>query len=768
MADKDKPITLDDDDFSLIEEEPKKSADKQPEQKKAQGEENDKFFSAPTMIDEEAFSNPEHTIIDPEIAERFMNYAQSKAEAAKEPEETSATEDIVEDSPSPEESPTTNPKEASASESTLLQEDVEVDRLLPEEDSRLGDGPINVEFSDSLMNRENTSPGLEIPTGVSSLKPEEDDWDDLDQSQPGWKSITGESDVKMIPEEVWEKSYARKGTDVYDTAESPAASPKSEAKVKKQHAARMIGLKGKDSSKEFEIVHPQTSLGRGSSNDIVLKDASISRNHARIQRDRDGFMIVDQRSGNGTFVNGQKISQNRLRSGDEFTLGKATFRFLEIGDVFKSQEKQDTGAAAQNEAAGAAAEDADSLAAHRPQHALKSTKPYFTYMIISACIFIVAMSALGIIMYQRHQKKDQAHQALVTQTYYDGIERFKEKKWKEAEQKFLILASLDKNQTSSKRYLERIKHEKEMMRIYNEAQRDFEREFLGSSFAKCKEIKDSVYEADARKLQEKIPAAIPGVLKSISKRIDRGRVENAIKKLSDMSQVWPKEAGINRLKAKALRIRGEQSRRAQEQQQEAKENPKSNTSKGALASSHLSTVIQAKALFADNKINDAIALLSGTTNASAKKVHDTLVKIQEILPRALEQHRLKRPAVALKIFNEIYRYTLELADPESSFAINIRQKIADMHCLAGIQANLSGNLASTYQSLKSALTIFPQHRLAQRKMDELQTKAKKLLNQAQNSAEPASAKRDLQLVMQISSPESTTYQKAKAALEKLP
>ncbi|MDP7037928.1 MAG: FHA domain-containing protein [Myxococcota bacterium] len=748
MADKDKPITLDDDDFSLIEDDASKKSSPKTESDPPE----EKFFSAPTTIDDNSFSSPEHTVIDPEIAARFMRHAESQSQANKE------------DLTKPEPPPSDVPPEQSASESALLKENVEVDKMLPPEDSRLGDGPISVDFSDSLMQQENTSPKLEIPTGISSLKPEEDDWDDLEKSQAGWRSITGESDVKMVPEELWEKSYGNKNTDVYDEEKEAKGLLETQQKVKKQNLARMIGLKGKDNSKEFDINQPQTSLGRGSSNDIVLKDASISRYHARIQRDQEGYMIIDQRSGNGTFVNSQRVSQNRLRSGDEFTLGKATFRFLEIGDAYKSApstQAPNTPTPQKTNAQEPASDIPKEIAP--PSHAMKTEKPYLVYIAVSVCILLLAMAVLGITFYRRHTQKQQTQQTLVTQTYYDGIEAFKERKWKEAEQKFLILASLDANQTSSTRYLKRIKHEKIMQNLFKEAQKDFKNGFLAEAFTKCKDVKDSVYESDARKLLSSIPEAIPRELKNIAKQIERGRIELALKKLASMGQIWPKKSDIARLKAKALRIRGEQNKKNAVSTKKAPE-----PSSQLLKKTHLGTVIQAKALFADNKIKDAITLLEGLENASAQKVRSSLLTIQEKLPNALEQHRLKRAGAALSILNDIYRHTLELADSESSFALNIRQKIADMHCLSGIQSSLSGDLPATYRNLKSALRTFPQHRLAQRKMQELTEKANKILRQAQTNQDPESARKQLNTVTQISAPESTLYQKAKAALEKLP
>lgn len=61
--------------------------------------------------------------------------------------------------------------------------------------------------------------------------------------------------------------------------------------------------------------------------DLVLSDISISRLHARIVKDNDGFYLEDMNSTNGTFKNGlqlQPYEKRKLEEGDEITLGKIT------------------------------------------------------------------------------------------------------------------------------------------------------------------------------------------------------------------------------------------------------------------------------------------------------------------------------------------------------------------------------------------------------------------------------------------------------------
>ena len=66
-----------------------------------------------------------------------------------------------------------------------------------------------------------------------------------------------------------------------------------------------------------------TTLGRAPLNDIVVDEPGVSRQHAGIRAERDGFWIQDLGSRNGTFVNGQLIEGEgqRLRDMDLIELG---------------------------------------------------------------------------------------------------------------------------------------------------------------------------------------------------------------------------------------------------------------------------------------------------------------------------------------------------------------------------------------------------------------------------------------------------------------
>jgi pSer/pThr/pTyr-binding forkhead associated (FHA) protein len=65
-------------------------------------------------------------------------------------------------------------------------------------------------------------------------------------------------------------------------------------------------------------------IGRGRSADLVLAEPTISRSHAAVGFDTEGFFVQDLGSTNGTMVNGAKAQRALLKHGDLIQMGKLT------------------------------------------------------------------------------------------------------------------------------------------------------------------------------------------------------------------------------------------------------------------------------------------------------------------------------------------------------------------------------------------------------------------------------------------------------------
>lgn len=84
---------------------------------------------------------------------------------------------------------------------------------------------------------------------------------------------------------------------------------------------RLAVLSGPARGQSF-VLGRQISIGRSDENDIVLDDPNVSRRHAVIQQKAGQYIIVDQGSSNGTFVDGMRITKPiRLQGGEQLSIG---------------------------------------------------------------------------------------------------------------------------------------------------------------------------------------------------------------------------------------------------------------------------------------------------------------------------------------------------------------------------------------------------------------------------------------------------------------
>jgi len=93
------------------------------------------------------------------------------------------------------------------------------------------------------------------------------------------------------------------------------------------------GLARRDDEGEISVIAFErgwTRIGRSVAADIRLDDPSVSRRHALIVSEPDASLrVLDDRSLNGVFVNGELVEWGRLADGDELTVGRYHLFVLE-------------------------------------------------------------------------------------------------------------------------------------------------------------------------------------------------------------------------------------------------------------------------------------------------------------------------------------------------------------------------------------------------------------------------------------------------------
>jgi diguanylate cyclase (GGDEF)-like protein len=107
------------------------------------------------------------------------------------------------------------------------------------------------------------------------------------------------------------------------------------AKAKEQEACLII-IRGTPQGHRFFITQGEMTIGRDPAADISVSDQSVSRKHAKVQREGGQVRLTDLGSSNGTLVNDKKIGSNQsviLAKEDMIKLGNMIFKFLPAGEL---------------------------------------------------------------------------------------------------------------------------------------------------------------------------------------------------------------------------------------------------------------------------------------------------------------------------------------------------------------------------------------------------------------------------------------------------
>jgi diguanylate cyclase (GGDEF)-like protein len=98
---------------------------------------------------------------------------------------------------------------------------------------------------------------------------------------------------------------------------------------------------GPDMGKRFPLDQQEFVLGRGSDCDILVDRDSVSRRHAKVfLRDGTTWVVQDQNSTNGSYVNDLPIKEALLTDGDFLKIGAAIFKFLTGTNVEMSYHEE--------------------------------------------------------------------------------------------------------------------------------------------------------------------------------------------------------------------------------------------------------------------------------------------------------------------------------------------------------------------------------------------------------------------------------------------
>lgn len=100
--------------------------------------------------------------------------------------------------------------------------------------------------------------------------------------------------------------------------------------IKKESKEKVAFLRfGGEESDKIAVIRDNISVGRAAENDVTIKDDAISKRQFHIKKTNKGYNLIDLKSANGTFVNGERVKSVILKNKDIIKIGDEIIVFEE-------------------------------------------------------------------------------------------------------------------------------------------------------------------------------------------------------------------------------------------------------------------------------------------------------------------------------------------------------------------------------------------------------------------------------------------------------
>ncbi len=112
-----------------------------------------------------------------------------------------------------------------------------------------------------------------------------------------------------------------------------------------QRKCQLIVLEGGSKGKKFDLNRPLTRIGKRETNDLVIEEKTISRDHLEIVQTENSYLLRDLESTNGTYINDIRVKEAYLSPGDIIRLGNIRIEFIAFDEKVQIEpsSKQELG-----------------------------------------------------------------------------------------------------------------------------------------------------------------------------------------------------------------------------------------------------------------------------------------------------------------------------------------------------------------------------------------------------------------------------------------
>lgn len=568
---------------------------------------------------------------------------------------------------------------------------------------------------------------------------------------------------------------------------APAAAP-----VKKGGAAPKLSVtRGPKAGAEFTIGPGETSIGRQGDNTIVIPDISVSRKHIVIVRDGMRCILVDQGSGNGTMLNGARVeAETELQDGDVMVMGDTELTFLAprtaprpVAGAKPTTGRRPTSAKVSKRPQPVAGSLGDDDASSTGQMKLpevggakKASRKRLMIIAGVAVVFFVLLGALKVRQSKIEKQKREQAQEMAFQQAASELDKIIEagkkatatgdfKRAAETFQKALEFAkdfqtdnpTWNSRISDSQRRFDASKKEFANQEILEGSKELCEKGELANAVEKLKTIPEDSLTA------ERIPKVIDGCKGKIEERLVAGK--DALKKATEEKK--PSETKTRSLEAArqavtdilAVDPTNAEAQALSDAVQKAGAAPPKVSGPVKPKDGGEDPSAKAVSAFNSGSLDDAIGMASACDDPRCAQLKDKLLAFKDLYGNLEASGNV---AKALAIIKSIPGGNTG-AYPKIG-AVGSGSAVKE-----GVAAMTAENYPKAFAAFKQVIAVDPGNEVAKRNLGIINQKAKELSEQAyiDMQQDPDKARRELELILQMTEPGNELNNKAKKRLKTL-
>jgi pSer/pThr/pTyr-binding forkhead associated (FHA) protein len=519
--------------------------------------------------------------------------------------------------------------------------------------------------------------------------------------------------------------------------------------------AKLVGVRGKKRGVQFSLSGTEITIGREPSNDVVIADISVSRKQASMRRLPDGWLIADAGGGNGTRVNGLAIDEVLLHDGDVIEFGNTELKFVE------PPPDPDAGMGEDGEGAPAAGRKS-------PAQQQGGLSPRLKKILLGFfALFVLLIGLKAIMPAGRRHGPAVVSAGPEVDDFAIARKLILGQKWNDAKAALLKAQQNDPDNPEIKRYLDTVALEITNQQHLDAAGAAFAKQDLVGALKELNLVGEGSLLADsAAALRTKIDAAVAALVQRANDALAARDLDLAKQLLDQALAAEPQQPQALALQPKltgqlvVARVNAEEAarkRKMTEAELRLEQGP----------------VGQARRLFISGDLSGALVTIRQASGPDAIPGAQLAMKLDAFASanqRGRSALSSRRNQVAVDQLGQAHRLAVEIGGADAAPAISTGKVLSQLHDQMGMQARSARIMDKAYRHFAAALDANPADTQAQEQLHRLETEAEDLYHTAygQMDSDPATARRNLKLVVQMTGPNSQWHQKAQERLQQLP